>query len=269
MPKTGMILVGFAVFGFSAYASWYGMPRETVSVVAAERALVASSQPVVPPANAVPGQSQASAPPASGDSMAAETESDPAEEASAIDPAVAARYDSDNADYPTLDMRLTEMNARRGGRQFDPEAVVSAVSRDSAWEVDDSIADELPLAAEDRTDGREFIRFDPLKVESLVAGDEMAIQIAQVSASYRMTVDRVQANEDGTVTWYGHLADFDTDNQVSLTRGESLTYGGIHAPEGHFVIEARDDKGWIVSGATLFKRHHDPIIPPESARAGS
>lgn len=268
MPKTGLILVGFAVLGFSAYASWYGMPRETVSVVAAEQAPVVSSQSAAPASNAALGQSQASAS-ATDDSAAVEAESDPAEEASAVDPAIAARYDSDNADYPTLDMRLMEMNARRDGRPFDPGAVVSAVSRDSAWEVDDSIADALPLADEDRTDGREFIRFDPLKVESLVAGDEMAVEIAQVNGSYRMTVDRVQANEDGTVTWYGHLADFDTDNQVSLTRGDSLTYGGIHTPEGHFVIEARDDKGWIVSGATLFKRHHDPIVPPESARAGS
>lgn len=271
MSKTGLILVAFAVLGFSAFASWYGMSRDgEIVVTAQERPSVTPPLPAADAAQAsVPANAPRTAVAESDTKGPTAPEASSVEEDAAIDPAIAARYDSNNADYPTLTMRLAEMRARRGGQDFEPGAVVAAVGKDTAWEVDDSIADDLPLTAEDRTDGREFIRFDPLKVESLVAGDQMEVQIAQASASYQMTVDRVQANEDGTVTWHGHLTDFNADNQVTFTRADTLTYGGIHTPQGHFVIEARDDKGWIVSGATLFKGHQDPIVPPESAMSES
>lgn len=265
MPKLGLITA--AGLGFSALASWYLMSHQSETMVVAgpetAPAAVAREDVSVAPA---PAQAASAAPAATVAASGPSNETAPENlEDPAIDPAIAARYDSTNPDYPTLAMRMMEMSARRAGQSFEPAAVVEAVSKDSAWETDASIADALPLTPEEQADGREFIRFDPLKVESLVAGDEMEVQIMQTNASYRMTVDRVQANDDGTVTWHGRLNDFATDNQVSFTRAKTLTYGGIYTPAGQFVLEARDDKGWIASGATLFKKHHHPIVPPDSA----
>ncbi len=169
-----------------------------------------------------------------------------------------------NPDYPTFASRFDEIRARRDGLHLDPEALLAAMHQPTAWTVDESQAEGLPLTDEERHDGREFIRFSPLKVETLVPGDVIEIPIWQANANYRMQVDRVEAHGDGNVTWYGHLKEFERDNQVTITRGESLTYGGITTPDALYVLEARGEKGWIADSGTLFKGEEVPVEPGEA-----
>ncbi|MBU6952577.1 hypothetical protein [Hahella sp. HN01] len=174
-------------------------------------------------------------------------------------------YAMNNEEYPSIEFRMTEIEARRDGRAFDQEEVVRAMWEPSAWKSDDGIADQLELSDADRFDGREFIRFSPMKLESLMPGDEMEVPVLPQNATYQMVVDRVESHGDGNVTWYGHLKDFEQDNQVSFTRGENLTYGGVTTPEGLYVVEARGDKGWIVNSGTLFKGEDLHVEVPELA----
>src|SRR5690606_11412827 len=181
-------------------------------------------------------------------SLAAADESEPLRQAASAQPVGEPdlpEYAQGNPDYPTFASRFDEIRARRDGLHLDPEALLAAMHQPTAWTVDESQAEGLPLTDEERHDGREFIRFSPLKVETLVPGDVMEIPIWQANANYRMQVDRVEAHGDGNVTWYGHLKEFERDNQVTITRGESLTYGGITTPDALYVLEARGEKGWI------------------------
>ncbi len=180
-----------------------------------------------------------------------------------------------NPNYPTLEMRLDEMAARRGGQNFDPDAVMEALQKSAAWETGNAEMDKLDLSEEEMNDGREFIRFDRLKLETLVNGDTMELPISQIGQTYQTRITQAQSNTDGSVTWHGTLMGGDTsvtnsDGEgfdVTITSGKKMVSGGIFTPEGHFVIEAVDDQGWIANASTLFKHNEsDAIVPPNAAQ---
>ncbi|MAM89608.1 MAG: hypothetical protein CME36_20100 [unclassified Hahellaceae] len=168
----------------------------------------------------------------------------------------------DNPDYPTLESRLTEMQARRENMTFDPAQVLAAIQQPSAWQADDSVAEQMDLADEDRYDGRTFIRFNAMKVETLMPGDTMEIPIEQANSIYQMVVDEVEDHRDGSITWRGHLQDFNEENQVMITQSDGVTYAGVFTPDAPYTIEARDDTGWVVSTGTLFKGEEAPLPIP-------
>lgn len=177
-----------------------------------------------------------------------------------------------NADVVTesydLQTRIDQMQARREGQHFDQEAIKNAVQQRAAWEVDPAIADNLGLDDQERYDGREFIRFSPLKLESLMPGDEMEIPLAQQNATYQMVVDKVQVQANGNVSWYGHLKDFPMENQVSFTRGKDLTVGSIAVPDKQFTLQAQGGMGWVVNSYTLFKGKDEHLYPEDGGEHG-
>ncbi len=184
-----------------------------------------------------------------------------AEPAQALDPATLVV--GDNPQYPTLDMRLTEMQARRNGEPFDAKQALAALQQPSAWQADDSVAEQLQLSAEERYDGRSFIRFNALKVETLMPGDTLEIPVQQANGTYRMLVENVEAHGDGSVTWRGTLQDFPKENQVMITQSKGITSGGIFTPDAPYVLQAHGEAGWIASTATLFKGEDTHLqLPP-------
>lgn len=177
-----------------------------------------------------------------------------------------------NADYPTMAMRLHEMTARRDGQAFDPAQVRDALAASAAWEASDDAGAGLDLTEEERNDGREFIEFKRMKLETLVAGDRLELPLSQSGQTYQAEITQAVANSDGSVTWHGKLVDelgAVTDESgsaydVTFTSGQRMASGGMFTPEGHFVIEAVDEQGWIANASTLFKfDEHKPdyVIP--------
>lgn len=174
------------------------------------------------------------------------------------DPDQQARYDklTNNSDYPTPESRLLEISARRPAQRLTQSQLMEALEMPTAWEQLQDVPEGLNLTSEERYDGREFIQFYPNKIESLVAGDTMEIPIWQLNETYEMKVERVEVHNDGSVSWKGRLINFEKENQVSITKGETLTVAGITTPSGQYVLQAHGDKGWIASSDTLFK--YDP-----------
>lgn len=167
-----------------------------------------------------------------------------------------------NPEYPTFGHRVSEISNRRQGQPVDIAALYAASQLPAAWQSSDALPDSFPLSEEDRMDGREFITINPLKIESLVEGDTLDIEIGQNNGRYTARIDRVMVQSDNNVSWFGHLENvpgLEGQTHVYLTRGDHLIIGGITTPDGHFEIEARGDQGWIASGATLFK-HGDQLV---------
>ncbi|WKB50584.1 hypothetical protein [Eleftheria terrae] len=168
-----------------------------------------------------------------------------------------------NTEYPTLATRLTEMAARRDGNSIDPAEALAAMQQPAAWQDDPSVAAQLPLSNEERTDGRSFMRFNPLKLETLMPGDTLDIPIKQANATYRMVVESVESHGDGSVTWTGKLRDFPQQNQVTLTQAlgggdrKGLTHGGVTTPDESYVLQVYDNVGWMATSASLFKIRGD------------
>jgi hypothetical protein len=179
---------------------------------------------------------------------------------------------SDNPDYPQLQTRLDAMHQRHPGRSFEPEQVVATMGQAEAWVRIDTPPDDLPLTPAQKFDGREYIDFNPARVETLMAGDTLEIPIWQLGVRYRMRVDQTETHANGSVTWHGHLEDFAEPHRVTITVGKGLSVGGMDTPRGHYVLQANGKSGWIASSETLFKRNEDQtdmVIPPAGEPAGN
>lgn len=162
-------------------------------------------------------------------------------------------YPSMNPDYPTLEYRLTEMKARRDGQEFDADKVRAALMMASPWSEDASVVANLPADAVDQNDGRAFIKFEPMKIESLMPGDELVLPVPQENREFNMVVESVESHGDGVVTWRGHLKDFTEQNQVTISQARGNTQIGIFTPDAHYQVEVFDTKGWVVNSGNLFK----------------
>lgn len=179
---------------------------------------------------------------------------------------------SNNPDYPQLETRLDAMRQRHHNKSFDAKQVISALAQSEAWVRTETPPEELPLTPAEKFDGREFIRFNPLRIETLMPGDTLEIPIWQQGARYKMRVDYAETHANGSVTWHGHLENFNDPHRVTLTVGDGLSLGGIDTPGGHYVLQAHGESGWIASSETLFKRNEnetDMIIPPAGELEGS
>jgi hypothetical protein len=159
-----------------------------------------------------------------------------------------------NAEGVSFDERLAAMQQRRPNQQFDPAAVEAAMQRQAAWAPAEEVPEDLPLQPEEFTDGRQFIELDSLKIETLMPGDAVKVTIDETGEDYNVTVDRVEKHDYNSISWYGHIEGADGQTySVSFTRGETLTVGGLDTPEGHYVLQAHGNNGWIASSALLFK----------------
>lgn len=179
---------------------------------------------------------------------------------------------SDNPDYPQLQTRLDAMRQRQPTRSFDAEQVVETMAQSEAWVRVETPPEELPLTPSEKFDGREYIRFNPLRIETLMPGDTLEIPVWQLGARYKMRVDYAETHANGSVTWHGHLENFNEPHRVTITVGDSLSLGGIETPSGHYVLQAHGESGWIASSETLFKRNEnetDMVIPPAGELEGS
>jgi hypothetical protein len=169
--------------------------------------------------------------------------------------------------HPEFQERFRAMQQRRPNTQFDATAVEAAIKRENLWATATQPAKTLTLKPEELTDGRQFIHFDSLKIETLMPGDNLKIAITEFKQDYEIVIDRIEQHDYENITWHGHIDAGDGQNYtVSFTRGENLTVAGIDTPEGNYVLQAHGNDGWIASSGLLFKvdpTESDVIYPPE------
>lgn len=170
-------------------------------------------------------------------------------------------------DYTQIEARLEAMRQRRPERNFDVVAVEAAMKRDTAWSPAVEVPNDLPLEPEELTDGRQFIQLDGLKIETLMPGDNVRVSIDETGQEYLVSMDRVEKHDYDSISWHGHIDGADGQTySVSFTRGKQLTVGGLDTPDGHYVLQAQGNNGWIASSDLLFKvdpNVDDAIYPHE------
>lgn len=169
-------------------------------------------------------------------------------------------------DDEALIERMEVMRERRPNMDFDPEEVAAAMQREAAWTPVKEKPTNLPLEPELLNDGRKFFRLDDLKLETLVPGDTVKVNLEEVNEEYEVVIDSTEKHDYDSISWYGHIETGDGQTyRVNFTKGGNLTVGGLSTPEGHFVIQSHGETGWIASSATLFKidpNQPDAIYPP-------
>lgn len=160
---------------------------------------------------------------------------------------------------PELQERIAAIKQRRPNQQFNSADIAAAVERTTSWTPTEEIPRDLPLQPEEFTDGRQFIELDSLKIETLMPGDKVEVQVDPSIKEYEVTIDRVEKHDYNSISWYGHIQGDDGQKyNVSFTRGEQLTVGGVDTPDGHYVVQGHGEKGWVASSQLLFKA--DPSV---------
>jgi hypothetical protein len=174
------------------------------------------------------------------------------------------RRPDENPNYATFKDRVYEVQARRNGQHIDPAQLWLASQQPNAWTPVNNSSDALNLSDEERNDGRKFIEFSPLKLESLVAGDTLEIDMGAAGQSFKAKIDEVRSEDNGkNVTWTGDSLDTNYPGHLTITKGDTLIVGGITTPDGHYELQVHGNEGWIVSSATIFKGVDQQIIVPQ------
>jgi len=171
-----------------------------------------------------------------------------------------------NSRYPTLDARITALEALYPQQSFKPNELVDLLAEPNAWQPT-SATQELPLTPEQRNDGRKYIELKPERLLVMLPGDSLELPIEQLGANLQMKVDSREALPNGGFVLHGRLTNTDEVMRVTLTQTPGLSLAGIDTPKGHYVLQANDGQGWIASSDILFKqegRKHDMVAPPGS-----
>lgn len=166
---------------------------------------------------------------------------------------------SENDNFPTLSSKLNAIQQRRPGTAISPEDILSAMAKSKAWEVkDDPGILAHKLSDVELNDGREFIHFDPVKVETLMTGDHMDIENTEMGLTFDMRVDHVKNFGDGNIMWKGTIVNHD-GGTVSITQSPKMTVGSVILPEVDFTLASYGEDGWVVDSSVLFKIDPDHI----------
>ncbi|MBQ4857759.1 hypothetical protein [Pseudoalteromonas sp. MMG007] len=169
---------------------------------------------------------------------------------------------SKNENYPTLSSRISVINARRSNVNYSAEDLLAAIEKTSAWEEIRQPGKNLnKLSADELSDGRQFIDFDPLKVESLMVGDHLDIAIESIGQVFDMKVDSVRIFEDGNIMWKGKIANI-KNGSVTITQSNVITLAAVILNDDDFTLEAHGSDGWIHNSGELFKtniNHTDEV----------
>jgi hypothetical protein len=157
-----------------------------------------------------------------------------------------------NENYPTLSSRMAVMNKRRPDAHFNASEILAKVAQSEAWKIADAPGDNLnKLTANEVTDGREFIDFDPLKVESLMVGDHLSIAVSALDQVLDMKVESIRTFDSGDIMWKGSIDNVE-NGSVTITQSESITLASIILSDDDFTLEAHGKDGWIHNSGSLF-----------------
>lgn len=172
---------------------------------------------------------------------------------------------SDNEIYPTLSSRLNQIIKRRPTINISPEDVLSSLEKKHAWTTKDQPGTLVQkLNNDELNDGRAFINFDPIKVETLMPGDYMDIAIESIGQTLEMKVNSVNTFKDGNIQWQGNIINSDDDGTVYITQSEHVTVASVILSQTDYTLESHGEDGWIVDSAVLFKVNPtdiDTVIP--------
>lgn len=174
---------------------------------------------------------------------------------------------SENEQFPTLSSRLNAINLRRPSSNYSPEEVLASMEKGAAWQgKNDPGVLSQKLTEEELNDGRQFLDFDQLKIETLMQGDHMSVAVDSIGQVFDMRVDQVKTFDDGNIMWKGTIMN-GAGGTVSITQSNNnITVASVILPEDDFTLESHGGDAWIVDSSVLFKidpHETDFVISPE------
>lgn len=162
----------------------------------------------------------------------------------------------------SIEARLFSMAQRRAGLSFDKKSVQEALKQEYTWNLSEDSIDNKYLTEKELADGRFFIESNPLRIESLMVGDSLSLNIPHTDEDFTLTVQNVIA-KDSLVQWKGELQGSEIGS-FTFTKGTSFIAGSVRTSTAIYEIEITDGKGWIHNASNLFVMEEgttDSFIP--------
>lgn len=167
----------------------------------------------------------------------------------------------DNPNFATFNDRYQHIVARRAGQTFDPQELYKAMQEPDTWTPTDEAPASFNLSDSHKNDGRVFINLSAMKLETMARGDKINIKIPNTDIDFMATINDVRSDNAGSsVTWEGSSDTPNSNNKITITKGDTLVVGGIFTDENLYQIEVKDGQGYIVSNATLFRHGQDQTV---------
>ncbi|MDO3388108.1 hypothetical protein QWI17_19840 [Gilvimarinus sp. SDUM040013] len=139
-----------------------------------------------------------------------------------------------------LHMRIRQMQARRPGVRYRVHEVQAALAEPSLWTL------VVPSA---HTPSKWPVHLNRLKLESLLVGDQIHIQMPPEGTDHVAIIERVTQTLDG-LTWFARFADDTAGGQASikLTLRAGQVGAAIDSKEGKFALEVSKQGAWLIAG---------------------
>jgi len=109
------------------------------------------------------------------------------------------------------------------------------------------------MSQKQKTDGRNFIKYDMRTLESRVEGDVIDIPLSEIGFNVKAIIDTVESI-NGMLRWSGHIMDFQEGGKFTITHAiqDKYAVGTFETPLGNFSLEAKNGVGWVVNQKTDF-----------------
>lgn len=153
----------------------------------------------------------------------------------------------------TAPAQIKAIMARRPDIRMDQDQLEQSLNKTELVQLADpqKVFQSLPwLSEKQRTDGRQFVSYDPYVIESKFVGDRVDILLPEVGMVAQGIVDSVETLDSDIVRWQGHFDNFnDTQNRFTITQtlGDRYAVGVYETPFGSFNMESKDGYGWVVN----------------------
>ncbi|PVZ66664.1 metalloprotease secretion chaperone CpaB [Pelagibaculum spongiae] len=122
-----------------------------------------------------------------------------------------------------------------------------------------------PLPQEKIDDGRQFIGFQPFRLEVTLVGETFELQLPNATTPTLRAEVTERTVLDGIIHWRGFFPDDNKKfHEFSFTQALSDNYvvGNVYFSGGSYTIEAKDNIGWIAPQENDLHNTKDSIQPP-------
>ena len=173
----------------------------------------------------------------------------------------------ESVDLVDADKRIKLIADRNDLSAYDKQEILAAINDPRIWDFSTiASADDLPLDASEKEDGRTFFKANPARIAVSIPGDTLEISLPALGESILLEVEQANAPQDGLISLSGKIQG--TTDTFSVTQGNNVIAGHINTSTNTYSFEIFGDTGWVTESGNLFTGELEPVVITEEEQSG-
>ena len=173
-----------------------------------------------------------------------------------------AKNEKKSVDLIDADKRIKLIEDRNDLSAYDKQEILAAINDPRIWDFSTiASADDLPLDASEKEDGRTFFKANPARIAVSIPGDTLEISLPALGESILLEVEQANAPQDGLISLSGKIQG--TTDTFSMTQGNNVIAGHINTSTNTYSFEIFGDTGWVTESGNLFTGELEPVVITE------